>query len=166
MLQSLTEYIDVDCLRHAALETKSIVDEHVQLLQSVIEDHFTRGTSSDMEFAHENIIEMKRTLMQLDVLTCHDTSRRCLESIGRRLLEFSERITQAARSARAFHGELHKLSVWAEGFDKFSSIHAQTSSQIAKYSDKEVFQRMAPVVHLTRLHSSARPRFAAALIAT
>ena len=135
MLQSLTEYIDVDCLRHAALETKSIVDEHVQLLQSVIEDHFTRGTSSDTEFVHENIIEMKRTLMQLDVLTCHDTSRRCLESIGRRLLEFSERITQAARSARAFHGELHKLSVWAEGFDEFSSIHAQTSSQIAKYSD-------------------------------
>lgn len=65
MLQTLNEYIDVDCLRHAVVESKSILDEHTKHLQSCADDHLSRGTNSDLEFNQEHIIALKDNLSQL-----------------------------------------------------------------------------------------------------
>ena len=130
MIQSLNKYIDVDCLRHAAVESKAILDEHIKFIQMSVADYVSRGTSLDTEFNQGHILALKQTLMQLSELAGPDSSSCYIESIGRRLLDFSEIIFERACSATAFHMELRKIVVWAEGFVDFAPIYAHVSNRI------------------------------------
>jgi len=85
--------------------------------------------------------------------------------INRDYLQHARLVAQRIVSGVGYSGLL-ELGINMEQAHVLANLSNTQISQIAKYSDQEVFQRMAPVVHLTRLHSSARPRFAAALIAT
>ena len=86
-----------------------------------------------MEFNRLNIIDLKQNLAQIHKLEGSGAFGRCIESIERRLLEFSDSIVQRACSATSFHVELRKVIVWAEGFDEFGPVYARTSIRIVQF---------------------------------
>lgn len=60
---------------------------------------------------------------------------------------------------------LLQLGINLDQASVLSGLTNNEITQIAKYSDGEVFQTIATIDNLRRLHSSTRPRFVAALIA-
>ncbi|KAL7554369.1 hypothetical protein ACHAWF_017810 [Thalassiosira exigua] len=132
-LQYLAKYIDVDCVRHAAIESKAIADERVEHIKSVIKDLILRGTRSKVEFNHVHVQTLQEHLMQLQQLGGATTSKHYLESIEQALTKFQGEIVAQARSLDPFHIEMKKLLVWAEGFDDFAPFHAALCNQIEHY---------------------------------
>lgn len=132
-LQTLSNYIDVDCVRHATVDSIAIIGEHTGILRSSISDHVSRGTSSDLEFNEEHIQALKETLLQLQELDPLHSCNYNLQIMEKSLREFTDDIATKACNFKSFHKDLKKVSVWATGFIEFAPLYARTCTMIAEF---------------------------------
>jgi hypothetical protein len=132
-LRTLSEHIDVDCIRHAAVESKAIIDEYTDMLRSSIRNHISQGTKSDVDFNQDHIQALKQALRHLQELDSQHSATISLQIMEGSLLEFADYVTANAVSCKPFCRDLRKLSVWAESFEEFSAIYASTCTRITEF---------------------------------
>ena len=90
----LKQYVEVDCVRRAADECKSIVDEHLAILRSSISESVNRGTSSDLEFNQEHMNSLKAILLQIQELADPSSFKHNLQIIEASLLDSRKALWQ------------------------------------------------------------------------
>ena len=132
-LEYLKQYVEVDCVRRAAAQCKSIIDEHVAYLRLSISELVRRGTSCNLHFSEEHILTLKAHLTQLRELTDTGSSDHSLQNIKTSLNEFKEEIATKACSLEPFHVELKKMAAWAHGFVDLIPIYTETCTNVTKY---------------------------------
>lgn len=85
-------------------------------------------------------------------------------NINREYLQHARLVSIRIVNGSEYSGLL-QLGLNIDQANVLSNLTNKQINQISKYSDGEVFQTLAPLDNLRRLHASTCPRFAAALIA-
>jgi energy-coupling factor transporter ATP-binding protein EcfA2 len=132
-LHCLTTYVEVDCVRKASEESKSVMDEHIDATKSFIEGHVIRGLHSDTQFSSENARLIKASLMLLKELDSSFSVDQWFAKTKKRLINFkTDILRELLSSTSSFHVDAKKMSVWSEEFDEFSDLYRQTCQSLVQ----------------------------------
>ena len=129
----LKEYVKVDCVRSAVFETEEVIDGQIKTMKKCISIEFSRGTSQDTDFEKENVQALSNTIDILQELDANFSSKQQIQTMKQGVIKLQGEIIRKAHCLEPFHRDLHKMKIWAEGFEEFSDMHAVSCNELSEY---------------------------------
>lgn len=130
-LHYLNTYVEVDCVRKAAEESKVIMEEQIDTTKSRIEGHVIRGLHLDTEFSAENASFIKDSLLLLKELDDSFSIEHWHKGNRKRLIEFKQDILRNLLCS-SFYTDAKKLSIWASEFSEYSDLYSKLCDEILR----------------------------------